>query len=98
MVCRWLFNVSFRITSLQTEREKALTIMCHENSLSYGCIPQTGDHVVLGVAGRTKSDYVRPTGFFEFVSEMVVLQRDDLEVLECCTAFGILSHLWIIFV
>lgn len=102
MVCRWLFNVSFRITSLQTEREIALTMMCHENSLSQLvrglCIPQTGDHVILGVAGRAKADYVRPTGFFEFVSEMVILQRDDLEVLECCTAFGVLSHLWIIFV
>lgn len=29
---------------------------------------------------------------------MVILQRNDLKVLECGTAFGILSHLWFIFV
>lgn len=37
-------------------------------------LPQTGNHIVLRVAGGTKSDYVRSARFFEFVGKMVILQ------------------------
>lgn len=52
----------------------------------------------LGLGGRAVPFYVGPTCFLEFISKVVALKRNELEMLYCSSTFVVCSHIWFILV
>lgn len=61
-------------------------------------LPQTSNHFVFSASIWTKSADKWATGFFELETEVIILQRNNLEMFECCSTFDLLTHIRIILV